>query len=179
MLDANPQGYKLRYGTLNGKFDHTILVKKDNSYTHSYLRLGENPIAPISEPKRTDWDVCFTYIADSISKHGTYPHLITVNPFFGVYHAITLNQESAEVAVEMETAYDDIDFFYARKLVYSQSDQIKNEFIFWNEDKGQAELLSNSTIILKVQNEFYKMRVKDLFGDYPSNFALRVALKKL
>ena len=179
MLDANQSGYRVRYGTLNGKYDHTILIKKDNSYTHSYLRLAENPVAPLAEPKRVDWDVCFTYIADSISKHGVYPHLNTVNPFFGVYHAITINQEFAEVAIERSVAWADIDYFLARKLTYARSDQISNEFVFWNDTIQQAELVPNVTVILKINSTYYKMKGRDLFGEFPSNFALRLALQKL
>lgn len=179
VLDANLQGYRLRYSTLNGQNDHTILIKKDNRYTHSYLRLGAQPSFPLAEPKRANWDVCFTYLADSISKHGKVPYLTTVNPNFGVYHAILLNQEYIEITFEREVSFENIDYFLARKLEFKSTDQITNEFVFWDDKMERAELVPNTTVILKTNGDYYKIRGKDLFGEFPNNFTLRLALQKL
>jgi hypothetical protein len=179
LLDAHTQGYRLRYSTLNGQYDHTILIKKDDQFTHSYLRLGNSPSYPVAEPKRKDWDVCFTYLADSISRHGKVPHLKTINQNFGVYHAIIINQEFVEIAVEGVADWDEIDYFYARKLDFMTTDQITNSFLFWNDKLEKAELLPNTTVLLRVNEDYYKIRGKEFFGEFPTDFTLRLALQKL
>ena len=179
ILDASSNTYRLRYASLNGKIDHVVSINKDDSYTHSFLRLGEEPRQPRVEPKKEDWDLCLTYIADSINKQGELPYFPTINPYYGVYQAFLVNNSFNQIAIDSIHTFDEIDFFKIQSLSFKSIDQLHNILIDWNHQEQEAHISTKAFLIVKSNGSYYAIKPEEIIGEYPTKFDLQLTVKQL
>lgn len=179
VLDAKDNAYCLRYASLTGSIDQIITINKDESYTHSFLRLGAEPVQPKVEPKKNAWDLCLTYIADSINKQGNLPYLPTINDFYGVYQAMLINNDYNKIAIDSIHSFEDIDFFNVQSLNFKSPDQLHNVLIEWDDLKLEASVSTKIFLIVKQNDIYYAIKSKKISGKYPTDFDIELIIKKL
>ncbi len=179
LLDASENSYRVRYGNLNKRDENTIVIRKNEEYSHSYLELSSEVNQPLVEPKHLNWDLSFTYLADSIIKHGNQPFISTINKNYGVYQSLLINQKLNVVAIDTVVGFTEMDYFIANKLNYNKLDQLNNIFIGWNNLKNEAYIKPKTCLILKRDEDYYAVSANDLFGDYPISYSLKLIIKKL
>jgi hypothetical protein len=159
ILDASTNQYHIRYGTLDGSITNSFWVPKSNDYGHSYFSFKNGNEVTI-EPKKKDWNVCFTYLSDSINTYGKIPHIPTINKSFGLYQGLIFNQENTQIHLDTSTSFNDIDFFYARDLEYKTVDELHNSFYEWDSSINEVKIIEDLSIILKKGNQYYTLRAK-------------------
>lgn len=179
ILDATNYAYRIRYGSLNGSFDNTLLVTKDSEYAHRYLFLDTTAQFPLVEPRKQDWDISFTYVADSISNNKNIPFLPSINPKFGIYPRILLNEANVSVAIDTSHSFNELDYFIAKDINYTATSQINNPFLKWSIEYQQAQHQANTNLILRKEGIYYVLRVVNFTGSYPDNLKLDLELRRL
>ena len=78
------------------------------------------------EPPVNEWDMCFTYLQDSIKSHQILPERYTLNTNFGLYKALLINYRENLLNLDTVVGFENIDYFYASKFEYYQADQLFN-----------------------------------------------------
>ncbi|NNJ54545.1 MAG: hypothetical protein HKP14_00355 [Bacteroidia bacterium] len=179
VLDASDDAYRIRYASLNGDIDHTVTVNKDELYTHSFLRLASEPVQPKVEPKKNDWDLCLTFIADSITKQGNLPFLPTINDYYGVYQALLINNDYNKIAIDSIHSFDEIDFFKTQSLIFNSRDQLHSVLIDWDEVNLQATISTDNFLIVQKNDSYYAIKSQRITGNYPIDFDLELIIKTL
>jgi len=178
ILDASTDKYHIRYGTLDGETTNSIWISKSEEYLHSYFSFrAEKEI--LVEPQEADWNVCFTYLSDSISSYGEIPHIPTINTSFGLYHGMVFNQKNTQLYIDTSISFESIDFFYARDLPYKTVDELHNLFYEWDSNLGTIKIIENLTVILKKGNNYYALRAKDFKGSSLKDFTIDLESKQL
>ncbi len=179
ILDAGLNQYTLRYGTLNGDIDTVINVIKDPIFKHSFLEIDSIPFQKFIEPAIDQWNLCLTYITDSIARNGDHPHIPTINEYYGVYSTFLLNHSYNEITIDSSHEYNDIDFFLARKLEYQKIEQLNNYLISWDEEENKPTINDKVTLIIKNNDSYYAIKATQIVGNYPFQFDLGFKIKKL
>ena len=179
ILDAIPNAYTLQYASLEGGSTIKDTIFKDNQYKHSFLRLGEKAIHPIIEPKKAEWDLCLTYIADSIKNQEGRPYFPTINDNYGVFQAMLVNNEFNSVSIDSVNRFEDINFFVARNARFTSIDQIHNILVEWDSLLETALASSTKSLIVKRENEYFAIKCTKVNGNFPSNFDVEFEIKKL
>lgn len=179
ILDATNEAYRIRYGALNGSFDNTILIAKEENYAHKYLHLDTTALFPLVEPRREEWDIRFTYVADSITNNRNIPYLPSINTKFGIYPRILLNENNVALAKDTNYAFDELDYFIAKDLEYVATSQLNNPFLVWNIELQQAQHQPNINVILRKNEIYYAIRVVEFTGIYPERLELQLEIRRL
>jgi hypothetical protein len=179
ILDSKEDTYRIRYGSLNGQIDNIVSISKESTYKHSFLEIDTIPKQKYVEPPVDKWNLCLTYISDSISRNGELPYIPTINNYYGVYSTFLLNHNFNEVTVDSTHAYNDINFFLARKLHYQKLDQLNNYLISWDREEQKPIINENVTLIMKNEENFYAIKATQIVGNYPFQFDLGFKIKKL
>lgn len=178
VLDAREDAYHVRFGPLDNSFVRSIWIVKSAAYESSYLSLLDQEQTYKVEPRKLEWEICFTYLPDSNVNHQS-PHLKTAKSEIGLYQGVSINNATAEIALDSSTRYEEIDYFYARSLVFSNRSEIHNLFYAWNTEDQKVEILENLTLIVKANGDYYAIKAEEiaLNKDYSFSFSLRT--KKL
>ncbi len=179
VLDALENAYRIRYASLNSGIDQVVTINKDELFTHSFLRLGAEPVQPKIEPKKNDWDLCFTFIADSINKQGNLPFLPTINDYYGVYQALLINNDYNQIAIDSIHSFEDISFFKVQSLNFKSPDQLHNVLIEWDDVKLEATVSKKNLLVVKKKDVYYAIKSKQIIGRYPTDFDIELIIKKL
>ena len=178
ILDASEDKYHIRYGTLAGGPTNSAWILKNSEYGHSYFSLTQEKNL-IIEPKKSEWNICFTYLSDSISSYQNIPHVPTINKAFGLYHGIVLNKENTEVFIDTSTTFEGIDFFYARDLEYKTVDELHNIFYQWDSTINEVTLIDNLSVILKKGNQYYALKADSIVGTDIRDISIKIESKQL
>ena len=179
LQDAVGDAYKLRYASLDGSVDNSVLIAKNQDYTHSFIELADTAKYPNVEPLNNNWDVCFGYVADSISRFESLPHIETINKSYGVFPSVLLNQSFCKVALDSSTNFNDIDYFSDNKLDYLSIDHLKNTLVTWNKTIETASPNEKLTLLIKKDELYYAANLSEIYGNYPENFEMSLSFKKL
>ena len=179
ILDATTTSYTIRYGSLNGSFDKTITIEKNAAFQHSFVELDTQAREKLIEPPIQNWDLCVTYLSDSIQSNGLHPYFPTINPYYGVYSGLLINQQTNTFAVETEVPFEEVDFFYAKNLTYIRSDKLDASLVLWDALNEQAYANEGVTVIFKKGEDLHAVQAVNVIGDYPLIFSLEFRVKKL
>lgn len=92
ILRNDSESYKVQYANLNDTEHTEVIVPKDSGYHFSFYSIMNEAFAEI-QPKKQNWDICFTVMNNIIEGHGTYiyPDFVNNNTLSGVgsYQIIT------------------------------------------------------------------------------------------
>lgn len=71
ILRNGNDGYKIQYADLNDTTHKEFIVTKDPEYHFTYFSFDLEDVVKI-QPKKNNWDLCFTVFNNVIEGHGTY-----------------------------------------------------------------------------------------------------------
>lgn len=179
ILDAGTSTFHIRYGTLDGSFTKSKWIEKDPNFAYTYYSLLTQEIVNNVEPDRSDWNICFTYLPDSIIHHGSYPFVPTINKQVGLYQALLINDDFTEIHLDTSKTFSTIDYFYAKDLEYTDVDGLINLFQSWEENQQKLSLKDNLCLLVKEQNSYYALKVEEIRTDNPTEVTIKLRIKQL
>jgi hypothetical protein len=179
ILDAKNDSYHFRYGTLNGSLDQTIWLQKDEQYRFGYFSFKSNQISKEIEPKKNRWDVCFTFLSDSLSKHKNLPYLPTLEAEIGLYQGILLNDKLSQAAVDTLLSLEETDFFYAKNLPYQKQKELYSLFYSWDQDLRKITVNTKLILYLTDGSRYYAIRATKFTQSQDGTFTTEFNIKQL
>lgn len=179
ILDAREGAYHIRYGSLNGSVINSVWIPKNTDNLHTYYSLELDQVVPNMEPPKYHWDLCFSYLSDSLTSHRNVPFIPTINQDYGVYAGLFVNQITNTIYKDTLRELNEITFFNSNGLDFKTSDQLCNAFIQWNENFQQCMINDKLTLLVKNKEEFYAIKPTQIMGDAPGQFSLTLQIKKL
>lgn len=179
ILDAGDKTFHIRYGTLDGSFTRSEIIEKDPEYAYTYYSLLTEEVLNNVEPRRDDWNICFTYLPDSTYHHGNYPYFPTIHKKVGIYQALLINDNFTEIYLDTARSFASIDYFYAKDLTYLNVDGLINLFQNWDETAGKLVLKENLNLILKEKTNYYALRVEDIISSNTREVTVKLRIKQL
>ncbi|MDA8886230.1 hypothetical protein OAD66_09010 [Bacteroidia bacterium] len=179
ILDASETAYHIRYGSLNGDSTKTIWINKNSEHTHSYFSFKENSQISNIEPNVDKWNMCFTYLSDSIENHHNLPYTETINPNFGLYQGLAINYKSNHVYFDTATTFDEIDYFQAVGLEYIRKDEIINPFMIWDSLNSTSTVNSKLTLIIKNYDSYFALKPISITRLKNDDYTIRLIVKQL
>jgi hypothetical protein len=179
LLDAQNGSYHFRYGTLDGSLDKTIWLPKGEQYSFGYFSFESNEIATEVEPRKDRWDICFTFLSDSLAKHEGIPHLPTLEADIGLYQAVLLNERLNQAAIDTVMSLEDTDFFYAKNLPYLEQKEIYELFYTWDDDLKMIEVNPKLIVYLTDGNRYYAIRATNFVQSPDGTFTTELNVKQL
>lgn len=179
ILDARLGAYHIRYGSLDGTYINSVWVEKETTKQHSYFSLAENKILKNVEPPKDKWNLCLTYLTDSISKHPQFPFITTPNPYFGIYQGLLLNQANSLVYVDTTRTLDEITFFNSNNLNYINIDEMYNVFSSFDPRTQELVLKEKTILIIKDNENLFAIKPRALLRGSNNSFSIDLEIKKL
>lgn len=179
ILDAKNGSYHFRYGTLDGSLDKTIWLPKDEQYRFGYFSFKSNEISKAIEPKKSRWDVCFTFLSDSLSKRENLPYLPTLEAEIGLYQGILLNEQLNQVAIDTLVSLEDTDFFYAKNLPYNKQKELYSLFYTYNKDSRKIEVNTKLILYLTDGSRYFAIRAFNFTQSQDGTFITELNVKQL
>jgi hypothetical protein len=153
VVDSLSDGvYYFRIADFDGSNAESFTVAKQAGANHVLFSIF-NPIAKISEPGNTSWDLLFTQYTTLLYTDvgDPYPYLVT---------GVLLNPVFVEVAVDSITPFADIDFEKAEAMTFTkQADRIGYDWKIYDFDEGTYTVDSDKIYIIRDTKGFlYKLR---------------------
>lgn len=179
LLDATVNAYHLRYGPLNNDTTYSVWINKDSDYAHSYFSFKKHKKVQNVEPQIGAWDLCFTYLQDSIQTHQIFPEQYTINPNFGIYNGLLVNYRTNFLYLDTTAGFENIDYFYASKLEFYKTDQLFNTFVHWDRENNALGLADELTLLLNKEDKYYAIRATSFARTGPSNYSISLLVKQL
>ncbi len=171
VIDSLANGtYYFRIADFDGSNVESFTVTKNGDVNHVLFSIF-NPIAIISEPGRTSWDLLFTQYTTLLYTDvgDPYPYLVT---------GVLLNPVFVEVAVDSLTPFADIAFEKAQSMAFTrQADRIGYEWKIYDFAAGTYTVNSDKIYIIRDTKGFlyklrfigfYKFNTNKLDKGYPS-----------
>ena len=166
-VTRNGSGYKIQYADLDATTHHEVLVSKDTEYNYRYFSFATGTYADV-EPKKKNWDICFTVFTNLINLPGKNTQTSYIFPDV-VLNNILGNCAAYEVATPEgrgESAYNSFKLadVEAAKFVTNDRRAIGSN---WRTTTGPngAEVFGNKFYILKNSDGYYFklrfLRMKD------------------
>ncbi len=149
------ENYRLQYADLNDTTHQEITITKDNDYNFTFFSLNTESIVNV-EPKKAEWDLCFTLFTNEISGFGSYG-----------YSDFIVNNIKADVqAYRVDTvdiAYED---FTASDIIAAGFSEDQRTIGSTWRDVFSASAFDDRYYILKdTDNNTYKIRFTALVND--------------
>jgi hypothetical protein len=179
ILDAKNDSYHFRYGTLDGSLDRTIWLPKNQQYSFGYFSFKNNEIATQVEPKKDRWDICFTFLSDSLTKHEGIPNLPTLEADIGLYQGILLNERLNLAAIDTMMSLEDTDFFYAKSLPYLEQKEMYDLFYTWDNVLKKIEVNQKLILYLTDGQRYYAIRATNFVQSTDGTFTTELNVKQL
>ncbi|MBT6234597.1 hypothetical protein N9J89_00105 [Bacteroidia bacterium] len=179
ILDAKESEYHIRYGTLDDSEVYSPWIPKSEVRLHTYFSLSQDQILPDVEPPKTQWNICFTYLTDSISKYPNIPLTTTPNDYFGLYQSLVINQGNTSIYLDTSHSLDAINYFIAKDLSFVNIDEIHNVFYTYNDELSTHEVNQNLIIIVKEGDYYFALKPLDLISTRPKSISLTLEIKPL
>jgi len=153
VIDSLANGtYYFRIADFDGSNQESFSVVKQDDVNHVLFSIF-NPIASISEPGRTAWDLLFTQYTTLLYTDvgDPYPYLVT---------GVLLNPVFVEVAVDSITPFADMDFEKAEAMTFTkQADRIGYDWKIYDFDAGTYTVDSDKIYIIRdIKGYLYKLR---------------------
>jgi len=179
LLDATDSAYHIRYGALNDSVGQTKWIVKNQNYAHSYFSLKDDALFTRLEPNKEDWNICFTYISDSTKLHPNLPHIPTANAFFGLFQTLNINQDLNKIYLDTSTRFNEIDYFYARDLPYTRTDQLLSPFFRWDFVAQQAFTENEIVLIVKNKEKYFALQPTSVTSQGLESLEFKLRVKQL
>lgn len=179
ILDATETSYRLKFGTLDGREEYFHELKKESEYNFTYISFHSPERTLLVEPPRSEWDLTFTYLQDSIKNHENYPYISTRNPAFGIYQAMLVNHEFNDIYIDTLMPFEKMDYFYARDLVYQTNDVFHNVFYEWDTGTSSLSVNDRVTMIVRNNDRYYAFTALSIQGDPTDIFTILLRIKQL
>lgn len=196
ILDASKDAYHIRFGPLGEENSQSVWIQKDAAYTHGYFSFQTGLQLNSIEPKIANWDMCFTYLSDSLVAHTATPATTTINPYFGLYPGVVVNYQKSKIHLDTSANFENIDYFYAKelkytgvdqlynvfyaqKLVYKGVDDLFNAFYSWDGPSQQLILNERLTVVVQQGEKYFALRPKKVETNSLQAFKLTLEVKQL
>ena len=179
ILDARKGAYHIRYGTLDETFTNSVWIEKQNNKQHSYFSLALDQVLSNVEPPNNQWNVCFTYLTDSIAKHPKLPFISTANNSFGIYQGLIINRANSTVYIDTLRSLEEINYFNSNALQYRSIDELYNVFSEWDTETESHVLNETAIMIVKDDENLFAIKPKWFRRTLLSSFSLQLEIKKL
>ena len=179
VLDAREGAYQIKYGSLDEQYVNTQWIEKSTNRQHSYFSLAENKILPNIEPPKDEWNICFTYLTDSITKHVNSPYISTVNKDYGIYQGVIINRVTSSIYIDTVRRLEEINYFNSNNLPYNSIDELYNIFSKWDADTESLVVDEKVIVIVKNRDNLFAIKPVALERTPLSSFMLRLEIKKL
>lgn len=179
LLNAVENNYNLRYAKLGANDPQSILIPKEKDYTHTYFSVTGLPEVIRVEPKRDEWQLCFSYGFDSIAGNYNRRVIRQVTDSIGLYPKILLNKKAVSIHLDSVTRFRDIDYFYAKAQNYTAYEQIINPFIQFDPINLVYYVDDRIVILCKVGDIYIKVKATDLEYIGPAGFRLNLVAESL
>jgi hypothetical protein len=179
MLDATDSAYHIRYGALNDSVGQTKWIVKNKNYSHSYFSLKDNVLFTQLEPSKEEWNICFTYVSDSIKLNPKLAYIPTSNSYFGLFQTLNINQELNETYLDTTASFENIDYFYARDLPYTRIDQLLSPFFRWDFVAQQASTESGTILLVKNREKYFALQPVSVVSQGLESLIFKIKVKQL
>lgn len=179
ILDAVKNNYNLRYSKLGTDDPQSILIPKEKEYTHTYFSVDGLPEVIRVEPKRDDWQVCFSYGFDSTAGKYNRRVIKQITDSIGLYPKIILNKQAVNLHIDSITRFREIDYFYAKEQEYIAYEQIINPFILFDPQNLVYYVDDRIVLLCKVGDIYIKLKATELEYTAPAGFKLNLVAESL
>lgn len=164
----NGNGYKIQYADLDATTHEEFIISKDPEYNYRFFSFATENYADV-EPKKKNWDICFTVFTNLINLPGTptmtsyiYPDVVLHNILgnVGAYEVVT-------AAGQGETEFNNfkLENVDATKFILDDRRTIGSN---WRSTTGPngAQVYSNKFYVIKNSDGYYfKLRFLRLRND--------------
>lgn len=179
ILDAREGAYHIRYGSLNGSFVNSVWIPKNAETLHAYYSLELGQLVPNLEPPSGQWDICLTYLSDSLARHPSSPFAPTINEYYGIYPGLHVNQSASFIYEDTSRKLNEITFFNSNDLVFKPIDQLSNTLTKWDENSQQCVVNDKLVLLVKNKEGLFAIKPTQIMGVVPDQFSLTLDIKKL
>lgn len=119
-IKRSGNNYVLQYADVESTTHQEVIISKNADYNFTFYSIVNNQIADI-EPKKENWDICFTVMNNTIEGHGTYIYtdFVTSNNLggVGVYEVVLPN------ASDLIPTYNNFDATDVDESLFIYNDQ--------------------------------------------------------
>lgn len=118
ILRNGENSYKVQLADLNATTHQEFIITKDPDYHFTFFSIDTNQIVDV-QPKKKDWDLCFTVWNNIIEGHGTYiyPDFVITNRQSGVGAYIITTD-----ALTLESDYNNFSLADVNESLFDYSD---------------------------------------------------------
>ncbi len=151
----NAENYILQYASIEDTSHQEIVISKDSQYNFTFFSLSSESIINV-EPKKAEWDLCFTAFTNEISGFGSY----------GYSDFITNNSKANVKAYQVNTteiAYEDFLKSDIDETIFSEDQRIIGSS--WRDVFNASAYNDRFYIIKDVDNNTYKIRFTAIVND--------------
>lgn len=165
ILDFNANSYTIQFKDLSdvSASPHTLVIPKNSAYNYTYVSLNDKGSIVNIEPKKTDWDLWFTFYTTEVYNFADglyYPYQVggcLINPY------------QTLVAFDTSDRFKDIAIVEAAGLKYHPNWDIIGygwkSFSGIGSGSGEYTIYTFVTYIIKTQREeYYKIRFLDYYN---------------
>ena len=165
ILDFNDNSYTIQFKDLSdiSSAPHTLIIPKKNEYNYTYVNLNDNGSIVNIEPKKTNWDLWFTFYTAWVYNFADglyYPYQVG---------GCLINPNQTEVAFDTTDRFNDIAILEAASMKYHRNWDIIGygwkSFSGIGSGSGEYTIFTYVTYIIKTQREeYYKIRFLDYYN---------------
>ncbi len=157
LLSVDQYQYEFQYANPDGSASGTFTILKDTGYNYIYFTFNDGGKLSQIEPGKNKYDILFTryrYI---------YYDLIPPLPYS--VNGVLINPFNTAVAADSVTAFDSIDYAFAKSMHYSTSlDVVGFDWKTYNFSTSYYEVNPEKCYVLKNQDGiYYKFRFIDFY----------------
>ena len=165
ILDFNANSYTIQFKDLSdvSALPHTLVIPKQSEYNYTYVSLNDKGSVVNIEPKKTDWDLWFTFYTARVYNFADglyYPYQVggcLINPY------------QTTVAFDTTDRFQDMAIVEAAGLTYHHNWDIIGygwkSFSGIGSGSGEYTIFTYVTYIIKTQREeYYKIRFLDYYN---------------
>ncbi len=171
--------YNVKIGDLDGKFEETYTIEKNDSFNFVYLDIVKNKVRNL-EPPKNDWDILFTsYVAHKTPYSSSL--FYSVSNELELVDGIVLNPFSREIAQDSISSIDDLDFLAVEALTYTDSlNLIGSNWHRWNSDSKKFEIANQNTFVIRdFDKNYYVLRLDKFRKPWPTRNETTFTFKSL